>query len=93
MERLYGWPKKRKLLRNLAIGRDLSHTQTANDKRAAAHRKPVVAIKNGQVKAYFKCSNEAESKTGIIARNIRHVANGKRKKAGGFEWKFEKDLI
>ena len=48
---------------------------------------PIFAIdKNGDIVGWFASSNDAERKTGICARNIRNVLNGKRKTAGGYKW-------
>ena len=48
---------------------------------------PIFAIDNhGNIVGWFASSNDAERKTGICARNIRNVLNGKRKTAGGYKW-------
>lgn len=48
---------------------------------------PIFAIDNdGNTVGWFSSSNDAERKTGICARNIRNVLNGKRKTAGGYKW-------
>jgi hypothetical protein len=46
-------------------------------------------LKNDNIIGIFNGSNEAELKTGVCARNIRHVCNGKRKTAGGYVWEYE----
>lgn len=49
----------------------------------------IVAVDDdGNVLGWFSSACDAERKTGIIARNIRSVCHGKRKKAGGFRWEF-----
>lgn len=50
--------------------------------------KKLQQIKNGNVIAEFYGTNEAERKTGICAANICECCNGKRKTAGGFQWKY-----
>lgn len=48
---------------------------------------PIFAIGNdGNTVGWFASSNDAERKTGICARNIISVLNGKRKTAGGYKW-------
>ena len=48
---------------------------------------PVFAIdKDGNTVGWFASSHDAERKTGICARNIRAVIEGKRKHAGGYRW-------
>lgn len=48
---------------------------------------PVFAIdKDGNTVGWFASSHDAERKTGICARNIRAVLEGKRKHAGGYRW-------
>ena len=48
---------------------------------------PVFAIdKDGNTVGWFASSYDAERKTGICARNIRAVLEGKRKHAGGYRW-------
>lgn len=52
---------------------------------------PVVAYTDEEeYVAWFASSEDAERKTGIIARNIRSVCQGKRKRAGGYYWRYEK---
>lgn len=52
--------------------------------------KPIIAYTDDQLYvAWFASSADAERKTGIWARNIRSVCEGKRKKAGGFRWKYD----
>ena len=51
------------------------------------NKQPVFAInKNGDTVGWFASSLDAERKTGICARNIRNVLEGKRKHAGGYQW-------
>lgn len=54
------------------------------------NKKAVVCVDDeGNVLGWFSSACDAERKTGICARNIRNVCNGKRKKAGGFRCEFE----
>lgn len=62
--------------------------RTGNPNLAGWNAKPIIAIRDDGREFYFDCSNDAMRKTGIESRNIRSVCNGKRKKAGGFEWKY-----
>lgn len=78
--------KKRKMLRNLQLGR-----KNVNPKIAGANAIKIVAIKNGKFYP-FESSEHAQRITGITARNIRSVCAGKRKKAGGFQWFYDKDI-
>ena len=50
------------------------------------NKKAVVAVDmEGNVVGWFSSGKDAEKKTGICARNINSVCNGKRKYAGGFK--------
>jgi len=51
------------------------------------NNKPVEMYFNGRLVGYFESIGIAEKKTGIWSSNIRKVIQGKRKMAGGFEWK------
>ena len=51
--------------------------------------KPVVQIKDGKIIAEFDGMLEAQRKTGIYYRGIGLVCLGKRKTAGGYEWKYK----
>jgi len=53
----------------------------------------VLMLKDGKIIGVFKGSNKASEKTGIQARNIRLVCEGKRKRAGGYEWAYEKNYF
>lgn len=50
--------------------------------------KIVLQIKDGKVIAKFYGILEAERETGIQFKNISAVCRGKRKTAGGFQWKY-----
>ena len=53
------------------------------------NKKAVVDVDmEGNVVGWFSSGKDAEKKTGICARNINSVCNGKRKYAGGFKWEF-----
>nr|DAD81717.1 MAG TPA: PROTEIN/DNA Complex catalytic motif, Helix-turn-helix DNA [Myoviridae sp. ct9Ns12] len=77
--------KRERIFKGLASGR------TGNPNIAGCRAKEVVAIRNGQLQCVFQSSNDAERKTGICARNIRHCCSGKRKHAGGYQWFWEND--
>lgn len=47
---------------------------------------PVVAIKNGDVVAWFESAKAAEEVTGVKRANICKVLKGERRYAGGYEW-------
>ena len=51
--------------------------------------KLVLQIKGGNIIAEFYGTYEAERKTGINFRNISAVCRGKRKSAGGYQWKYK----
>lgn len=53
--------------------------------------KIVLQIKDGVVIAEFYGISEANRKTGIQFKNISAVCRGKRKSAGGFQWKYKGD--
>ena len=50
---------------------------------------PVLQIKNNIIVAKFYGLHEARRKTGICYQNIYKCCKGKRKTAGGFQWKYE----
>lgn len=50
--------------------------------------KPVLQIKNGSIVREFAGMIEAWRETGIQFKNISAVCRGKRKTAGGFQWKY-----
>lgn len=54
------------------------------------HSKIVLQIKNGKVISKFYGAAEAHRKTGISRPRIVDCCNGKRKSAGGFQWKYTK---
>ena len=62
-----------------------------NPSIAGWNRKAIAAVKDKLV-VFFESSKDAEAKTGINARNIRHVCNKERKKAGGIEWYYYDDV-
>ena len=70
---------KRIALMNLARNRNIGGW----NKRAV-----VCVDEENNILGWFSSSNDAEKKTGICARNIRTVCNGKRKHAGGYRWEF-----
>jgi len=51
--------------------------------------KVIQQIQDGKVIAEFYGSGEASRETGIVARNIRSVCEGKRDLAGGFKWQYK----
>ena len=54
---------------------------------AKANRKPVVQIKEGEVIAIYESASEASSTTGANYSKIRMCCRGRRKTAGGYEWR------
>lgn len=56
------------------------------------NKKAVVAIKNGEFYGYFESCIDAAKKLKVQSRNVSHVANGKRKRCGGYEFYFESDF-
>ena len=64
---------------------------SGNKKIGGWNKKAIAAVKDGKV-VFFESSKDAEAKTGINARNIRHVCNKERKKAGGIEWYYYDDV-
>ncbi len=54
-----------------------------------AGTKIVLQIKDGKIIAKFYGILEAERETGIQFKNISAVCRGKRKTAGGFQWKYK----
>lgn len=54
-----------------------------------ASSKIVYQIKDGQIIARFYGAHEAERQTGISFKDISRVCLGKRKTAGGYQWKYK----
>lgn len=52
--------------------------------------KPVVQMKNGKIVGVFFGCSEAERHTGITVQQISACCLGKRKTAGGFQWRYKK---
>lgn len=52
--------------------------------------RPIAGVKDKKV-VFFESSKDAERKTGICARNIRHVCEKKRNFAGGCRWFYADD--
>lgn len=73
---------------NLQLGR-----KKGNASMAGWNAKVVIMLKDGKIIGAFKSCLEAGRKTGIQSRNICAVCHKKRKRAGGFEWSFEIDLL
>ena len=55
--------------------------------------KRIEMLKNDIVVTGFISMTDAERRTGINRENIRAVCQGKRKKAGGFEWRYIESAI
>jgi len=55
--------------------------------------KRIEMLKDGKVIIGFVSITEAARKTGIQRENIRAVCKGKRKRAGGFEWRIIENII
>lgn len=63
---------------------------TRNQRVSEANSRPIAQILNGEIIAVYKNSIEAECATGVDFSKIRMCCRGKRKTAGGYQWK---DLI
>ena len=89
------WMDGRKIKRVrkcLEIGRKIGHKFLPE-----INRKPVIGIKDGNI-TYYKSALEAEKclklkGIKVNRRNIHHVCHSKRKRAGGYEWRFEKSYF
>ena len=55
------------------------------------NKKQVIGIKEGRIVGVFESSISAANTHSIIARNIRHCCEGKRKRCGGIYWFWEED--
>lgn len=58
-----------------------------SEKNAGINSLAVLQIKDGIIVNRFNSRAEAETKTGIDASHIGMVCSGKRKSAGGYEWR------
>lgn len=67
---------------------------SGNKKIGGWNKKAIAAVKDGKA-IFFESSKDAETKTGINARNIRHACAKERKKAGGQQWfyYYDEELI
>lgn len=61
-----------------------------NPNLPGANRIAIAGVKDGKV-VFFDSSQDAERKTGITARNIRHCCAKQRKHAGGCLWYYAND--
>lgn len=57
-----------------------------------SNQKPVVGIKDGQFFGVFDSATVAAQKLGLDKRNIGGCCHGRRKRCGGIEWYFEKEI-
>lgn len=64
-----------------------SRNKLISEKNSGINSKAVFQIKNGVIVNKFSSRIEAERMTGINASHIGNVCNGKRKQAGGYEWR------
>lgn len=78
---------KKKILKTLAKYRHLAHSNYPKYRY-----KVIMFTKEDKLIGVFLDSVDAMKKTGIEGRNIRNVCEGNRKHAGGFKWKYEKDI-
>lgn len=58
-----------------------------SEKNTGANSLEVLQLKDGTIVNRFKSRSEAEKITGIDAGHIGKVCSGKRKRAGGYEWR------
>lgn len=72
--------RKQRKVRNCLI-------HTGNPTLPGWNRKAIIAIKDGK-EYWFESSMMAAKKLNLCGRNIRHVAEGKRKSCGGFQFKW-----
>lgn len=63
--------------------------QTGMKGKLCINHKVVLQIKENKIIAKFYGTNEACRQTGINFTNISAVCRGKRKTAGGYEWKYK----
>ena len=61
---------------------------TARERMCKKRRKPCGQYKNGVLIETFSHSKEAYKKTGVWWVNINTCCQGKRKTAGGYEWRY-----
>jgi hypothetical protein len=54
------------------------------------HRKAVVAIAPDGQEMRYDSITDAANKTGVSRENIRAVLHGKRNRAGGYEWRYDR---
>lgn len=85
-EELYDLRRRQLIGNKYGVGKKCS--QAAIDASKALFSKPIVQMdKSGNVIAEFSSTAEAKEKTGIS--HTYDVANGKRKSAGGYLWKWK----
>lgn len=63
----------------------------ARPKQSEVKKKPVAQYLYGELIATYRSINDASSMTGVDPGHIGHCCNGKRKTAGGYQWKFAKE--
>jgi len=57
-------------------------------KARLSSRTPIAQIKDGEVVHVYKSATEACMKSGVCQPSITFVCRGKRKSAGGFQWRY-----
>ena len=64
-------------------------TQSTKDQISAANSKPVAQIddENNRIVAFYQSQTEAKRITEINSGNVNTVLHGKRKHAGGYDWR------
>lgn len=73
---------------NASYGSSPKKISKAHKGNVSEKRIPVLQIKDGKVINKYPCASIAQQETGISESNIRVVCRGKRRFAGGFNWKY-----
>lgn len=60
-----------------------------NHQLGGHNKRAVIAVYEGTIVGWFCSVEEAGRRTGITPSAIRRVCYGKRKSAGGFNWKYD----
>lgn len=63
---------------------------TKSKRTGIANKIPVVAIKDGEIIKRFDSARDAWRETGVHFSSITACCKGRHKKAGGFEWEYER---
>lgn len=79
---------KRKIKESLLKNNDGNYPNKGRIGRLCKSSKPILQCKNNQIIKQWDCAADAARELGVSSAHISEVANGKRKSAHGYSWRF-----